>query len=111
MVVVGVFIAPTTILPIGCSFLSTVAPDSLVRTGHPTIHCLVPATLADCRGLEQSTVEFVCPCGAPDSPVAHRIVQCDLTSLTVSDLLTLLTPWQSTVGVDDRWKRAHQTVR
>jgi hypothetical protein len=79
-------------------------------TGHPTIHCQVPATSADRWGLEQSIVEFTYRCGASDNPVAHRTVQCDLTSLTVSDLLTLLTPWQSTVGEDYRWQCAQRTV-
>jgi hypothetical protein len=58
------------------------APNSPVRTGHGIVHCLVPATSADRWGLEQSTVGSVCPCGAPDSPVAHMIVRCDLLSLT-----------------------------
>jgi hypothetical protein len=48
----GVFIAPTTILAIGCRFLSTGTPDSPVRTGHTTVHFLVPATSADHWGLE-----------------------------------------------------------
>jgi hypothetical protein len=30
--------------------------------------------------LDLLIVEVVCPCGAPDSSVAHRTVQCDLTS-------------------------------
>jgi hypothetical protein len=54
-------------------------PDSPVRTGHSTVHCPVCATSADRWGLEQSTVDFACPCGAPDGPVTHRTVQCDLT--------------------------------
>jgi hypothetical protein len=40
----GVFIAPTTILAVGRSFLSMGAPDSPVRTGHDTVQCRVPAT-------------------------------------------------------------------
>jgi hypothetical protein len=44
----GVFIAPTTILAVGFSFLSTGASDSPVRTGHRTIHCLVHATSVAC---------------------------------------------------------------
>jgi hypothetical protein len=62
-----------------CS-LSMGTPDSLVRTGHSTVHCLVRAMSADHWGFEQSAIDFVCPCGAPDSPVAHRAVWCDLTS-------------------------------
>jgi hypothetical protein len=42
---------------------------------------LVPAMSADRWGLERLTVEVFCPLAAPDSPVAHRIVQCVLTSL------------------------------
>jgi hypothetical protein len=43
------------------------------RTRHPTIHCPVLTTLADRWGLEQLTVEFVYPCGTPDSPVRPNI--------------------------------------
>jgi hypothetical protein len=60
------------------SSLSAGTPDSPVCTEHVTVHCPVHATSADCWGLEQSTVDFACPCGAPDSPVAHRTVRCDL---------------------------------
>jgi hypothetical protein len=72
----GVFIAPTTILAIGCSFLSTGTPDSPVRTGHCTIHCPLPVTSADCWDLEQSTVEFAYPCGTLDSPVRPDVANC-----------------------------------
>jgi hypothetical protein len=72
----GVFIAPNIILAIGCSFLSTGAPDSPVRIGHPTVHCMVPATSADRWGLEQSTVEFACPYGTLDSPVRPDVADC-----------------------------------
>jgi hypothetical protein len=48
MVVVGVFIASTIILAVGCSFLSTDAPDSPVHTGHSTVQCLVSATSVAC---------------------------------------------------------------
>jgi hypothetical protein len=47
MVVVGVFIAPTTTLVVGCSFLSMGAPNSPVRTRHAIVHCLMSATSAD----------------------------------------------------------------
>jgi hypothetical protein len=40
----GVFIALTTILAVGCSFMSMGAPDSPVCTGHNTVHCPVSAT-------------------------------------------------------------------
>jgi hypothetical protein len=56
-------------------FLSTGTLDSLVRTGHCTVYCPVHAMSANCWGLEQLTVEFDCPCGALDSPVAHRTVR------------------------------------
>ena len=42
-------------------------------------------------GLEQLTVEVVCLLAAPDSPMAHWIVRCDLSSQTVFLLLTLQT--------------------
>jgi hypothetical protein len=41
-----VFIDPTIIIVVGCSFLLTGTPDSPVCNGHWTIHCPVPATLA-----------------------------------------------------------------
>jgi hypothetical protein len=75
-----------------CS-LTTSTPDSPVRTGHCTVHYPAHATPADYWGLEQSTIDFACPCGAPDSPVAHQTVRCDLTSRAVSNLLTLQTAW------------------
>jgi hypothetical protein len=75
-----------------CMFcLSMGTPDSPVHTGHGTVHCPVCATSADRWGLEVLTVEVICPCGAPDSPMVYRIVRCDLTSQTISDLLTLHT--------------------
>jgi hypothetical protein len=79
--------------------LSMGTPDNPVRTGHYTIHCPMRATSADCWGSEQLKVEVVCPCGAPDSSVAHWTVRCDLTSQTVPDLLTL-----HTVVVVDHWR-------
>jgi hypothetical protein len=75
-----VFIAPTTILAIGWAFCRRAhrtvrcAPDSPVRTGPPIVQCPVPATSADRWGLEQSTIEFTCPCGAQDSPVQPNVV-------------------------------------
>jgi hypothetical protein len=77
-------------------------------TGHPIVHCPVPATSPNCGGLEQSTVEFACPYGAPDSLLAHRTVRCDLTSLTISELLTFLT--RSSRAEVDHWRRTHRTV-
>jgi hypothetical protein len=100
MVVVGGIYSPNHYSSRWLGFLSTGASDSLVRTGHPTIHCPVLAKSADHWGLEQLTIEFACPCGTPDSLMEHRTVLCDLTSLTVSDLLTL----QTAVAVD-RWRR------
>jgi hypothetical protein len=49
-------------------------------TGQGIVHCPVPATLADRWSLEQLTVEGLCLLTAPDSSVAHRTVQCILTS-------------------------------
>jgi hypothetical protein len=44
MEVVGVvFIGPNHIIAVGCSSLSSGAPDSLVRTGQGTVHYPVPA--------------------------------------------------------------------
>jgi hypothetical protein len=63
-----VFIAPTTILAIGSSFLSTGTPDSPVRTGHGTIQCPVHA---------MSVARWSRPLDSP-APVAHRTVRCDL---------------------------------
>jgi hypothetical protein len=57
-------------------YLSTGTPDSPVRTGHSTVHCVVRATSADRWGLEQSTVDFVCPCGALDSSMRVDIADC-----------------------------------
>jgi hypothetical protein len=62
------------------SSMSMGTPDSPVHTGHSTVQCPVRATLADRWGLELLNVEVVCPCGAPDSLVAHQTVWCDLTS-------------------------------
>jgi hypothetical protein len=42
--------------------------------------------------------------------VVHWTVRCDLTSLTVSDLLTPQTAWQSTIGEDDHWSWTHREV-
>jgi hypothetical protein len=89
MVVVGGIYSPKHYSSCWLSSLSTGKPDSPVRTEQPNVHCPVRATSADRWGLE--TIEFACPCGAPDSPVAHRIVRCDLTSETVSELLAFLT--------------------
>jgi hypothetical protein len=65
------------------SSLSMGTPDSPVCTGHSTIHCPLRATSANRWGLVQLTVEVVCHFGAPDNPVAHRTVQCDLMSQTI----------------------------
>jgi hypothetical protein len=75
----GVFIVPTTILVVGCSFLSMGALDSPVRTGHDTIQCPVPTTSVARwnRPLDSSAL------------MAHRTVRCNLTSLTISELLTV----------------------
>jgi hypothetical protein len=77
MVVVGVFIAPTTIPTVdvdGHTGQSGGAPDMalfIVRwcTGHGIVHCPVRATSANRWGLERLTVEVICPLAAPDSPV------------------------------------------
>jgi hypothetical protein len=76
------------------------------HTRHSIVHCPVRATSGNRWDLELLHVEVVCPCGAMDSPVAHRTVRCHLTSQTVSDLLTL-----QTVMAVDRCSWAHRTVR
>jgi hypothetical protein len=58
-------------------------------TEHNTVHCPVRVTSADRWGLELLTIEVLCLLVAPDSPVTHRIVRCDLTSHTVFWLLTV----------------------
>jgi hypothetical protein len=60
--------------------LSMGTPDSPVV--HQTLHCSlsVSAMSAARWGLALLTVEVLCPCGAPDSLVEHRIIRCDLTS-------------------------------
>jgi hypothetical protein len=60
-----VFITPTTILVVGCSFLLTNTPECPVRTGHDTVQCPVPATSVArwSQPLDSSTL------------VAHRTVR------------------------------------
>jgi hypothetical protein len=62
-----VFIAPITILVVGCSFMSTGTLDSPVCTRHANVQCLMLAT---------SVAHWSRPL---DSPVlvAHQTVQCD----------------------------------
>jgi hypothetical protein len=107
MVVVGGIYSPNHYSSCWLSSLLMDTPESPVRAGHCIVHCPVRATSADRWGLELLAVEVVCPCGAPDSPVAHHIVRCDLTSQIVTDLLTLQTALQSTIGDDDRCLWAH----
>jgi hypothetical protein len=63
------------------------------------------ATSAARWGLEQLTIEFLCPLVAPDCPVAHQtcLVCSDFVALT-SDFCTVhfLLFTQSTVGAVDR---------
>jgi hypothetical protein len=47
----GCIYSPNHIITVGCSFLSTGAPDSPVRTGHDIVHRLVPTTSVDRWGL------------------------------------------------------------
>jgi hypothetical protein len=83
MVAVGGICSPNQHFSHWLFCLSMGTLDSLVRTGHNIVHCPVRAPSADRWGLELLTIEVVCSFGAPDSPVAHRTVQCDLTSQTV----------------------------
>jgi hypothetical protein len=64
---------------------------ALCRRAHRTRHYSVSGACHVNRPLDSSTL------------VVHWTVWCDLTSLTISDLLTLQTVWQSTIGEDDRW--------
>jgi hypothetical protein len=76
-------------------------------TGHGTVHYLVRATSADRWGLEQLTVEVLCPLVAPNSPVRS-----DFAVLT-SDFYSVHC---TVVSVIDRWAQltvaplAHRTV-
>jgi hypothetical protein len=90
------------------SSLSMATSDSPVHTRHYIVHCPVRATSAGHWGLEQSTVDFACHCGAPDSPVWPN---CRRLSLTFWRSELVADAWQSTVGEDDRCSWAHQTVR
>jgi hypothetical protein len=83
MFVVGGIYSPNHYSSHWLTSLSMGTPDSPVRTEHNTIHCPVCATSTDCSGLELLIVEVACPCGAPDSPVAHWIVRCDLMLQTI----------------------------
>jgi hypothetical protein len=85
MVLVGGIYSPNQHSSRCLSSLSMGTPDSPVRTRHCTVHYLVRATSTDRWGLEQLSVEIICPCGTQDSPVAHWTVWCNLT---VSDFLT-----------------------
>jgi hypothetical protein len=74
-------------------------------TRQDTVHCPVRATSAHRWGLEQLTVEVLCPLAAPDNPVAHRTcpMRSDFAAPTF-DLHTIhfyCTP-QSTVGAVHR---------
>jgi hypothetical protein len=76
MVVVGGIYSPNHYSSRWLSSLSTGTSDSPVRTGHCTVHCSVCAMSVDHRGLEQSTVDFAYPYGAPDSPVRPDVADC-----------------------------------
>jgi hypothetical protein len=80
MAVVGGIYSPNHYSSCWLFCLSMGTPDSPVRTGHSTVHCLVCATSADRWGLELFTIEVVCPYGAPDSPVRPDVADCLLTS-------------------------------
>jgi hypothetical protein len=108
-----VFIASNHFLVVG--WLCCLQAHQTVRwcTGHRIVHCPVHATSAACWGLGRLTIEVLCPLAAPDSPVAHRIVRCVLTSqlwLLTSALCTVHCSQQSTVGRNwplIRWLTGH----
>jgi hypothetical protein len=54
--------------------LSMGTPNSLVRTGHCTVHYPVHATSANRWGLELFIIEVASPFGAADSLVVQRTV-------------------------------------
>jgi hypothetical protein len=75
-----------------------------VHTGHDIVQCPVPAMLVVrwSRPLDLTAL------------VTHRTVRYDLTSLSVSKLLTFLIHGSHVVvdiGEDDHWPWAHRTVR
>jgi hypothetical protein len=94
----GVFIAPTTILDIGCA---------LCRWAHRTVWCAPDTALFTVRCMpRQPTVGVLSSWPLKSSVlVAHWTVRCDLTSQTISDFLML-----QTAVVVDRCSWAHRTV-
>jgi hypothetical protein len=78
MVVVGGIYNPNHYSSHWLSSLSIGTPDSPLSIVHSTVHCPVRAMSADRWILELLTVEFVCPCGATHSSLAHRTARCDM---------------------------------
>jgi hypothetical protein len=64
----GVFIGPNHIIVVGCTFLSTGAPDSPMHTGHGTVHCLVLPSQPTVGVWSSRPLD-------PPTPMAHRTVQ------------------------------------
>jgi hypothetical protein len=64
-------------------------------TRHGIVHCLVRAMSADSWGLEQLTVEVLCPLAALDSPVG---TVCSDFAVLTSDFYADYCSPQSTVG-------------
>jgi hypothetical protein len=88
----GVFIAPTTILVVGCA---------LCRRAHRTVRCAPDTSLFIVRCLPRQLPIGVWSSRPLISPilVAHRTVRWELASQTISDLLTL-----HTAAAVDRWR-------
>jgi hypothetical protein len=78
----GVFIAPTTILAVGWAFC---------RRAHQIVWCApdIPLFIVRCLPCQPSVGVWSSRPLTSHVLVAHRIVRCDLTSLTASVLLTV----------------------
>jgi hypothetical protein len=87
MVVVGGIYSPNQHSSRWLSSLSMGTADSSVCIRHCTVHCLLRATSTDRWGSELLTVEFACPFGALDSPVAHCNTPTDPTQWMLPNTL------------------------
>jgi hypothetical protein len=85
----GVFIASNHFLAIGWHCCRWSHRTVWWCTRHTIVNCPVSATSDDRWGLELLTVEVLCSLTAPDSPVAHRTVRCNLTLQSVFWLLSV----------------------
>jgi hypothetical protein len=97
----GVFIAPTTILVIGCV---------LCRRAHRTLHCSLSCACHVSRSLRFWAVDrwlrLSLWCTRQSGVTWRRRM-----SLTFWRSEPVVVAWQSTVGEDDHWPWAHRTVQ